>query len=127
MIDGFNYRVKNLQDVGLNYPDNILAFKLLKNCNVSEEAQSTVFAALQSRTDPSVEDLLLHTMICLNKILLELETSKPEIKVEDAEVKAICQGMDRRLYIILSVMCRFFTWNVPLFVRNFKQGPSVIF
>ena len=69
-------RLNKAQAVGLIYPDNILAFKLLKNSNMDAEVQSAVFGALQSRTDPAAEDMFLQTFICL--------TSFVKIEVEDA-------------------------------------------
>ena len=85
----FRLRLKKVQELGLNYPDNILAFKLLKNCNVSEEAQSTVFAALQSQSDPLVEDMLLRTMNSLKNLFTsdKSEASLKHDQVWQIEIK----------------------------------------
>ena len=54
-------------ELGLHYPDTVLALKLLRNANLNKDEQSSVLVALQSRPGFSeIEDLLLQTMVCLN-------------------------------------------------------------
>jgi len=68
---------------GFSYSDLMLAFKLLKNSCLESEAQSAVFAVLQSDENKSTEKVLAQTMICLNEIMCS--GASHTIKVEDLE------------------------------------------
>ena len=83
-------RMKKTEAAGLIYPDNILAFKLLKNCNVSEEAQSTVFAALQKHRDLTAHSLVATAIIYLENLLGQNEFIHLEDNLDNAEVNYIC-------------------------------------
>merc|ERR1719481_1824207 len=54
----------------------MLALKLLRNCNLDEDAQNAVLAALQQAHTSELEDLLLKTTYLVNKMI-----SDPGMKV----------------------------------------------
>ena len=62
-------------ELGLHYPDTVLALKLLRNANLNKDEQYNVLAALQSRPGFSeIEDLLLQTMVCLKESIVKIES-----------------------------------------------------
>lgn len=51
-------RLATAANMGLCYPDNILAFKLLRQSNMAAESRRCILAALQSRAQTNRNNLL---------------------------------------------------------------------
>ena len=93
----FNFfRQKAALDTGLNYPDLMLAFKLLRDSCLGLEVNMAVLAKLQSCQTGFIEDYVTQTSTCLIDICVK---QAGQVKTE-LEVNS-CSSVESGVYIFL--------------------------
>ena len=102
-------------ELGLHYPDTVLALKLLRNANLNKDEQSNVLAALQSRPGFSeIEDLLLQTMVCLKESIVKIESQVERVSFR-LEFHKSCL-----------IYC-FIPWIIHLWITSDLSDPLIAF